>query len=172
MGPDTNAPQFTIQNTYQVTDNLTWTKGAHTFKFGFDGRKFISPQTFTQRSRGDYEYSTLSGYLFDQLPDQVAQRSLGAPVYYGDQIATYIYGNDQWKVNPHVTLNLGLRWEFMSVPYSNRLQTLNSISNVPGLIEFNEPKPQYKNFGPRIGVGVFSRIEWQNFDSRWVRHQL
>jgi hypothetical protein len=152
IGPDPNAPQFTIQNTYQVTDNLSWTKGTHTFKFGFDGRKAISPQTFTQRSRGDYEYSNLSTYLFDQLPDQVAQRSLGAPVFYGDQISTYIYGNDQWKVNPHLTLNLGLRWEFTSIPYSERLQPLNSISNVPGLIEFNEPKPQYKNFAPRVGV--------------------
>ncbi|MFL6351599.1 MAG: TonB-dependent receptor domain-containing protein [Bryobacteraceae bacterium] len=152
IGPDPNAPQFTIQNTYQVTDNLSWTKGAHTFKFGFDGRKYISPSTFTQRSRGDYEYSTLSMYLFDHLPDQVAARSLGNPVYYSDQISTYLYGNDQWKVNPHLTLNLGIRWEFTSVPYSTRLQPLNSISNVPGLIEFNEPKPQYKNFAPRVGI--------------------
>jgi hypothetical protein len=53
LGPDQQAPQFTIQNTYQFTDNVTWTKGAHTFKFGFDGRKYISPSTFTQRSRGD-----------------------------------------------------------------------------------------------------------------------
>jgi hypothetical protein len=77
---------------------------------------------------------------------------LGNPVYYGDQIATYLYANDQWKMNPHLTVNLGLRWEFTSVPYSERLQPLNSISNVPGLITFSEPQPQYKNFGPRIGV--------------------
>jgi Carboxypeptidase regulatory-like domain len=152
VGPNQQAPQFTIQNTYQATDNLTWTKGAHTFKFGFDGRKYISPGTFTQRSRGDYEYSNLSTFLFDQLPDQVAQRSLGTPVYYGDQISTYLYANDQWKVNPHLTLNMGLRWEFTSVPYSTRLQTLNSISNVPGLLSFDEPQPQYRNFAPRIGI--------------------
>jgi hypothetical protein len=152
IGPDTGAPQFTIQNTYQLTDNLTWTHGAHTLTFGFDGRKYIAPSTFTQRSRGDYEYNNLSTYLFDQLPDSVAARSLGSPVYYGDQISTYLYANDSWKVNPHLTVNLGLRWEFTSVPYSNRLQTLNSLANVPGLIEFNEPQPQYKNFAPRIGI--------------------
>ncbi len=152
IGPDPNSPQFTIQNTYQLTDNFTLTRGTHTLTFGFDGRKYISPQTFTQRSRGDYEYNSVSTYLFDQLPDSVAERSLGSPVYYGDQIATYLYGNDSWKINAHLTLNLGLRWEFTSVPNSERLQTLNSYAGAPGLIEFKEPQPQYKNFAPRIGI--------------------
>ena len=156
IGPDPQAPQFTIQNTYQITDNLTWTRGAHTLTFGFDGRKYISPATFTQRSRGDYEYNSVATFLFDQLPDSVAQRSLGAPVYYSDQISTYLYGNDSWKVNPHLTVNLGLRWEFTSVPYSERLQTLNNYASVPGLISFTEPQPQYKNFAPRIGVALLA----------------
>ncbi|PYY19389.1 MAG: TonB-dependent receptor, partial [Acidobacteria bacterium] len=56
IGPDLNAPQRTIQNTYQLVDNVSWTKGAHQWKFGYDGRRVISPQQFTQRSRGDYEY--------------------------------------------------------------------------------------------------------------------
>jgi hypothetical protein len=50
IGPNQNAPQFTIQNTYQLQDNVTWVKGAHTFQLGFDGRRYISPQNFTQRS--------------------------------------------------------------------------------------------------------------------------
>ena len=33
------APQINIQNTYQLVDNVTWVKGAHTIQFGFDGRK-------------------------------------------------------------------------------------------------------------------------------------
>ena len=43
VGPDGNAPQSTIQNLYQLTDNVSWVKGKHSFKFGFDGRKYISP---------------------------------------------------------------------------------------------------------------------------------
>jgi hypothetical protein len=152
LGPDPNAPQYTIQDTYQITENLSWVHGAHTFKFGFDGRKYISPATFTQRSRGDYEYSYVSDYLFDQTPDYIAQRSLGNPVFYGDQISTYLYGADTWKVNQHLTLDLGLRWEFTSVPYSERSQTLNDYASVPGVFEFKEPQPQYKNFAPRIGI--------------------
>ena len=65
VGPDPNAPQYSVQNTYQATDNLTWVKGAHTLKFGVEYRKYISPQLFIQRSRGDYEYDTLENFAND-----------------------------------------------------------------------------------------------------------
>ncbi len=152
LGPDTGAPQFTIQNTYQLTENLSWIHGAHTFKFGFDGRKYISPATFTQRSRGDYEYTYVSEFLYDQTPDYIAQRSLGNPVYYGDEIATYLYGQDSWKIRQNLTLDLGLRWEFTGVPHSEGDQTLNNYASVPGVFEFTKPKPQYHNFAPRVGI--------------------
>jgi hypothetical protein len=44
-----------------------------------------------------------------------------------------------------------LRYEFTSVPFSERFQSLNAAASVPGLINFAEPQPQYKNFAPRIG---------------------
>src|SRR5215217_569712 len=58
IGPDPNAPQFGIENNYQVVNNLTWLRGNHTLKFGGDLRVIISPQSFSQRIRGDYEYLT------------------------------------------------------------------------------------------------------------------
>ncbi len=152
IGPDPNAPQYTIQNHYQGTDNVTWIKGKHTIKFGFEGHKAISPQTFTQRARGDYDYSTLELYLLDQTPDSLAERSLGNVVFYGDQVALYSYINDTFRLRPNFTINLGLRYEFTSIPYGERSQKLNAISSVPGLIDFHEPKPQHKNFAPRIGM--------------------
>ena len=151
IGPDGNAPQFTIQNLYQLTENVSWTKGKHNLKFGFDGRKYISPQTFTQRSRGEYNYNDSSIYLLDQTPDNLSERSLGNVVYYGDQMNLYGYANDNWRIRSNLTLNLGVRYEFTSVPYSQRLQRVNAISNVPGVLTFQEPKPQSKNFAPRIG---------------------
>ena len=151
VGPDPNAPQFGVQNIYQATNNLSWVKGKHNFKFGVEGRKYISPQGFTQRARGDYEYSTFQGYVDDIVPDVFGERSTGSNTYYGDQSAIYAYGNDQYKVNQHLTLTLGLRYEFTSVPFSERLQSLNSAASVPGLIGFGAPQPQSKNFTPRVG---------------------
>ena len=151
LGPNPNAPQSTVQNLYQGADNLTWIKGNHTLKFGTDFRKSISPQTFTQRSRGDYEWSTFQDYLYDLAPDVTGERSAGNPVYYGDQIATYSYAQDQWKVTKNLTLNLGVRYEYTTVPFSMRGQTINAVSTVPGLLEFVEPKPQKNNWAPRVG---------------------
>ena len=152
IGPDGNAPQFTIQNTYQVTDNLNWVKGSHTFKFGFDGRKLISPQSFTQRSRGEYNYNTTDLFLRDLTPDNLAERSVGNVVYYGDQTALYPYFGDTWRIRPNVSINLGVRYEFTSIPSSQRLQSLNHIADTPGVLVFNTPQPQYSNFAPRIGI--------------------
>ena len=151
IGPDGNAPQETIQNLYQGTDNISLIKGPHSFKFGVNFQKLISPQTFTQRQRGEYEYSTIESYLADWTPDGIGERTNGHTVYYGDQIQFGAFVNDDWKIRPNFTVNLGVRYNRSTLPYSERLQSVNSISSVPGLINFNEPKPQNFNFQPRIG---------------------
>ncbi len=122
IGPDPNAPQFTIQNTYQAVDNVNWVKGKHSFKFGGEYRQSISPQSFTQRARGDYQWSGLEGYLLDIAPDNFAERSEGQFIYYGNQQAFYFFGNDDWKVRPNLTLNLGLRYELTTVPLAQNVQ--------------------------------------------------
>jgi hypothetical protein len=65
IGPDPNAPQTGIENNYQIVDNITYLWGNHSLKFGGDFRKIISPQGFTQRERGDYNYSALQYFLYD-----------------------------------------------------------------------------------------------------------
>jgi hypothetical protein len=154
VGPDTNAPQFTIQNLYQITDNISYNIGRHGLKFGFDGRKYISPQGFTQRARGDYEYNLLDQFLHDLAPDGngFAERSSGNHTYYGDQTALYFYGNDTWRATPSLTFNVGLRYEFTSVPTGERAQALNSAASVPGLIDFHAPQPSYTSLAPRFGI--------------------
>lgn len=152
LGPDPNAPQYTVQNTYELVDNVTWTKSKHTLKFGADIRDVISPQQFIQRMRGDYNYATIEGFLLDQVPADLAERNLGSTTYYGNQWATYLYGTDQVRLRSNLTLNLGLRWERTTVPETMLLQNLNAVSNAPGLINFNSPATYNKAFAPRVGL--------------------
>ena len=155
IGPDGSAPQSVIQNTYQLAENLAWSIGNHSFKFGFDGRRSISPQHFIQRERGEYEYSALADYLTDQLPDALAERNLGGAStnYYGNQWATYLYGQDAYRIRQNLTLDLGLRWERTTVPVSmGRFQVLNHVADAPGVLVFNAPKTYNKAFAPKVGV--------------------
>ena len=151
LGPDQNAPQFTIENSYQVVDQATYNLGRHSFKFGVDWRNIISPQSFVQRQRGEYEYPNLDLFLRDVQPS-FGERTNGASPYYGNQHLFYGFVQDDWKVKPRFTLNLGLNYVYQEVPLTARLQTLNSIADVPGVLTFGEPKAQKKNFAPRFGL--------------------
>ncbi len=152
IGPNENAPQSEVENNYQVVNNLSILAGNHSLKFGGDFRKLISPQTFVQRSRGDYIYNTTERFLRDISPDDLAQRSVGASPYAGNQKVLYLYAQDDWRVRPNLTFNLGLTYNYQEVPLGANLQALNAISTVPGLVEFREPKEQLKNFAPKVGL--------------------
>lgn len=151
VGPDPNAPQYAIQNNYQAVDNVSWVKGNHTLKLGIEGRKNISPQLFIQRSRGDYQWTTLQGFALDQTPDHIAERSFGSAGYSGDQYGVFWFVNDIWKLRPNLSVNIGLRYEYTSTPYGWTQQSLNSVADVPGLITFASPAAPKKDFMPRIG---------------------
>ncbi len=160
VGPDGNAPQFTIQNFYQFVDNLSLVKGKHTIKIGGEYRWYISPQGFTQRARGDYEYNATQVYLEDFAPDNFGQRSTGSSTYYGNEKAIYFYVNDTWRVNQHLSVNAGIRYEYTTTPIGENRQTLNAISNTPSLLVpqsgnqslvFGAPQAPKNNWAPRIG---------------------
>ena len=151
FGPNPNTPQAVTQNTYQLVDNLTWNVGNHDFKFGFDGRNIISSIDAIASVRGNYQYSTLQRYLNDLTPDVLAERGVGSLPYRGNTNAFYLYANDNWKATRSLTINLGVRWEYNGVSKSMKEFALNSIANVPGVITFQAPKPQMKNFAPRVG---------------------
>ncbi len=156
IGPNPSAPQATKQNTYQVSENLSWLKSNHNLKFGFDGRNLIacSCPPFIQKVRGDYEYSNLDRFLRDLTPDFVAQRNIVGPIggnYNGNSHQLFLYANDNWKVTRSLSLGLGLRYDYSSVPTSMKEFDMNQIADVPGLITFHAPRPQKKNFAPRIG---------------------
>jgi hypothetical protein len=152
VGPNPNFPQSTVNNVYSGTENMSWVHGNHTFKFGSEFRDYISPQFFTQRSRGDYEYTDIASYLQDITPDFLAQRNIGGRTYYGNQLATYSYAQDTWRIRPNLTLNLGVRYEFTTVPEGEKEQSLNAAASVPGLLNFKSPVADPFGIAPRVGI--------------------
>ena len=152
LGPNGNLPQGGLNNSYQIYDALSYVRGNHNFKFGVEGRWLIFTSFFLPRGRGDYNYSNLDELLTDSLPSVVDIRGVGSAAFTGNQHKFYAFAQDDWKVTPNLTLNLGLRYEYLGLPRDAALQTLNSIASVPGVIEFNLPETDGNNFSPRIGL--------------------
>src|ERR1035437_1942838 len=153
LGPNPNYPQSGISNVYQGTDNATWTHGAHTIKGGYEFRDYIAATYFSQRVRGDYEYTAVANYLLDQVPDSLASRTLGDPAFYGNDLAHYMFLQDTWRINRSLTLDAGLRYEWTGVPVGAKAQSLNEVASVPGLVDFRAPNSSSTGgFAPRLGI--------------------
>jgi hypothetical protein len=186
LGDTTIGPadhQFQKQNSYQAVDNVSWSHGKHTFKFGGQYTHFIYPQFFLSRSNGDYWYNTTQGFINDLVPDNVGRtlRGAGSGSFLGTQSLFAGFIQDDFKFTPRLTLNLGVRYEYWTNPVGGKAQALNAISNVPGVVTFGVPKSDKNNIGPRIGLawdprgngktavragfGIAYDVKFQNFAS-------
>ncbi len=153
FGPGGALPQGApVDQSYQVFDALNYVHDSHTFKFGGEFRDLITTSLFLPRQRGDYIYSSFDELISDSLPTFSALRGVGSAEFVGNQLFFSAFGQDDWKVKQNLTLNLGLRYEYATLPRSSRLQALNSIASVPGVIDFGVPKTSKFNFAPRIGA--------------------
>ena len=144
-------PSGSIQNLFQMTDNVTKVWGKHTVKVGGDFIDMIASNFFIQRVTGNYEYSSLELYLTDQSPDSLGERSAGATSYPVGFLQWAGYANDNYRIRPNLTINLGVRYEYVTVPVASRYQAASAPASVPGRIGFGRPEYDKTNFAPRIG---------------------
>src|SRR5581483_6313057 len=153
LGPNTVLPQGApANNSYQLADAVSWLHGSHTVKFGAEMRRQIFTQRFLQFSRGYYDYSSFDQLLLDQAPgNPTSFRGVGSDGFTGNQFKYGFFGQDDWKVTPHLTVNAGLRYEYSTLPRDLATQALNAAASVPGVIDFREPRTDKNNFAPRIG---------------------
>jgi hypothetical protein len=143
-----------VQNIYQAVDNVSYIRGKHTFKVGIEGRNYITETTSLPRARGEWDYALLNTLINDLPPDGAngALRGAGTGTSANNNPAIYWFVQDDWKLMPRLTVNLGLRYEWSGVPRDEGKQALNAIANDPavGLI-FRKPKSDTNNFGPHVG---------------------
>ena len=146
-------------NTYQVSDNATWSLGGHDIKFGGDARKTISTQTGFPQFNGTYVYSSLDRFLLDQTPDVLAQHAFGDGALNANQWIVDGWIQDRAKLTPTLTLEAGLHYQWAELPYFARAQGLNSGLDVNALT-FDRPTTDNWGFGPRAGVAYapFSKL--------------
>jgi hypothetical protein len=170
-----NNADHEVGTTYGIIDNLTWTRGRHTFKTGIEIRRIRLNQGKTaDNSLFFTDSSGTANTIFEN--GQISELQFNAPWCCHKYRRTFIlpYFQDEWKVRSNLTLNLGLRWEYYGVAAEKDNRTtvfdLNQFHgaclgsgslNTPFTAPINTPpcpknpalyKPDYKNFDPRVSI--------------------
>ncbi|WP_321474699.1 TonB-dependent receptor [uncultured Paludibaculum sp.] len=153
------------------SDKLLWIGGRHTLRFGVDGQHEMGSSGLRVFGRGWYTFLNLSTSTAAGPPggDAFASFMLGAPYQilrddYPPGLAglssthTGLFAQDDFKVTPRLSLNLGLRYEIM--PYAaeryDRLSNFDPATRTMLLAGKTTGRrlraTDYKNFAPRIGL--------------------
>jgi len=182
-------------NTYQWSDQLSWNHGIHSFRFGFEGNRVLYNNTIPAAERGELlMYSTAdfltssSGLAIDgTLPTVPGSTSPYCVTGCGGGIAAGFglkgtlthynrvnqfdwYVQDDIKISPKLTVNVGLRWEYAGFPvdksgqFSNVWQTqLTKLNTGSALAELGPPAPDQPPVGTLVGFVVPSNFDVKQF---------
>jgi len=154
LGSNAFLPSDEVSSTIQVTDDFTKIYGKHTFKMGFEYQHVKFSTLQPPWSRGEFDYNgdytdianqgTGSGNdgraQFLLIPSNSAVGVLGGStqIYVSnisltDNGKNYVgsYVQDDWRVSPKLTLNLGLRWDFFGLVYEHHGNQANFVPSGP-----------------------------------------
>ena len=156
FGPDSSNIQNFTQDNYEIQEAVSYTPGSHSLRFGADIQKIDPNIDGGPNNNGMIKWASLADFLQDNpmqqmstaLPGGTSQRSFRQTVY-------GFYVNDDWKMTPKLTWNLGLRYE----PYTGPTEKWNRIATIPNWLtatHYNTggqffSDPCNRCFAPRIG---------------------
>jgi hypothetical protein len=144
------------QNSIQAYDDAFWTKGTHSIKFGFAFERIQYNVEAKIRENGQFSFPSLQNFLLNE-PTNV---QLLSPFFPVEEVAARqnligMYLQDSWRATHSLTLNLGLRYEFTSLPVDANnafgvLPDLYTSTNTP-VEHLWSKNPTLRNFEPRVG---------------------
>jgi len=142
-------------HTYVIGDDLSWTHGSHTFRFGGEGSHYKLNRFNNFATRGSITFGAgaaadapgfqnLSGFQNFLLGRVTAgQGNAGFATFYFRATDYAAYIQDDWKFNSRLTLNLGVRYELLSTAHEkfNFLSNLSGFNDgTPGPVQFIHPE--------------------------------
>ena len=161
-GPGTTAttPVDYTQNLYQFSDTLTISSSRHTAKFGGDFQRYHFDGFSYSRFGGEFRFTSLQNFMrgtvnrfTGNMPATDTRRNMR-------QNYVAMFAQDEWRPSNNLTLNYGLRYEFITIPYDTqgRVAGLLSFSDLesgpngvtPGTDMFKNPSKLA--FAPRVGA--------------------
>ncbi|HEU4391085.1 MAG TPA: TonB-dependent receptor, partial [Blastocatellia bacterium] len=161
IGANGTVPFFLVQNKFNTADDLFWTHGAHSMKAGASVMRVQTNLSAPFNVGGAFTFGTLENFL-NGTPINMLGMSAPSPdfttVRYFREIDFFPYFQDDWKVTPRLTLNLGLRWDFATnavgaggIPLFAIIDPLTStgFTKVDHVLASN---PNTWNLDPRIGL--------------------
>jgi hypothetical protein len=117
---------------YQLRDDVSWNKGKHDLKFGFSYMRVDKNQQLQADTQGDYSFvsSNFSGdsyvnFLLGFADSYQQLQSLNTEHWINNTYS--FYGQDNWHIAPRLTLNIGLRWDFLPHVYEKNNRVANFV---------------------------------------------
>ena len=134
LGEPGSIPNFKIHQVHQYLDNIIWNRGNHSFKFGADIHFQRSDILGGNSSHGSFSFTgaftgtSLSDFLLGLSNSATLSTSLIGEMRFRNYM---FYAQDDWKVTPRLTVNLGLRYEF-TTPWYEKHNNMNTLVLNPG----------------------------------------
>lgn len=158
-------PQFQTSQVYQFSENITWTKSNHSFKFGVERRRDLVHYIDLRSLNGELSFTDgrYTGFGYgDFLLGLGSNQRL--TLFHEPDLYTngwQAYAQDSWRVGSHLTVNAGLRYEYFT-PLFDRNNELTNIDPATGqiitasdsgsILDRTLIEPDRNDFAPRVGI--------------------